>query len=190
MTHARSPRRNTHPSPPSVAIGSVSTPMGDFGALFTDHGLACLTFPAEGKGACEAWARIRVPSARRVDAPQWFHALAAVLTAYFDGELRAFSTTVDLRGTAFQCRVWEALRAIPYGETRSYGYIANAIGLPRAVRAVGAANGANPVPIIVPCHRVIGSNGTLTGYGGGLSLKERLLVLEGWSGVSISGSAA
>jgi methylated-DNA-[protein]-cysteine S-methyltransferase len=68
---------------------------------------------------------------------------------------------------------------IPYGETRSYAYVANAIGAPRAVRAVGAANGANPVPIIVPCHRVIGSNGTLTGYGGGLSLKERLLALEG-----------
>ena len=79
---------------------------------------------------------------------------------------------------AFQLDVWNALRAIPYGETRSYGELADRIGRPKVVRAVGAANGANPLPIVVPCHRVIGSNGTLTGFGGGLPLKQALLALE------------
>lgn len=105
--------------------------------------------------------------------------LSAQLTAYFEGSLHRFSVPLDLRGTPFQLEVWQALQAIPYGEVRSYGDIARAIGRPRAVRAVGMANHDNPVPIIVPCHRVIGSNRTLTGYGGGLELKERLLQLEG-----------
>ncbi len=90
-----------------------------------------------------------------------------------------FTCPLDLHGTPFQVAVWQALVRIPYGETRSYAEIAQAIDRPRAVRAVGAANGANPVAIIVPCHRVIGSNGTLTGYGGGLPAKRWLLSLEG-----------
>jgi O-6-methylguanine DNA methyltransferase len=101
------------------------------------------------------------------------------LQRYFAGEKIAFSCPLDLRGTPFQVGVWQALRDIPYGETRSYAEIARATGRPAAVRAVGAANGANPIAIIVPCHRVIGSNGTLTGYGGGLSTKSWLLSLEG-----------
>ena len=101
------------------------------------------------------------------------------LRAYFDRELRRFDLPLDLQGTSFQLRVWSQLHTIPFGETRSYLDIASAIGSPAAVRAVGAANGANPVAIIVPCHRVIGSNGKLVGYGGGLPLKKRLLELEG-----------
>ena len=101
------------------------------------------------------------------------------LRAYFRGTLREFDVPLDMQGTGFQKSVWRQLVAIPYGETRSYAQIATAIGALRAVRAVGAANGANPVPIIVPCHRVIGSSGKLVGYGGGLSLKKRLLELEG-----------
>jgi methylated-DNA-[protein]-cysteine S-methyltransferase len=101
------------------------------------------------------------------------------LRAYFAGQLRHFDLLLDLRGTDFQRRVWRELERIPYGETRSYRQIAEAIGAPRAVRAVGAANGANPIPIVVPCHRVIGANGKLVGYGGGLPLKKRLLQLEG-----------
>jgi len=100
------------------------------------------------------------------------------LERYFAGEYIQFSCSLDLRGSVFQVDVWEELYRIPYGQTRSYAQIANAIGRPKAVRAVGAANGANPVAIIVPCHRVIGSNGTLTGYGGGLPMKEWLLGLE------------
>jgi len=101
------------------------------------------------------------------------------LEAYFAGDLKIFELPLDMQGTAFQTRVWDELLRIPYGETRSYMQVAVAIGAAHAVRAVGAANGANPVPIVVPCHRVIGTNGKLTGYGGGLPLKKRLLELEG-----------
>ena len=104
---------------------------------------------------------------------------ALQLRAYFAGDLRAFDLPLDMQGTPFQKRVWSELERIPYGETRSYMQVAVAIGASHAVRAVGAANGANPVPIVVPCHRVIGTNGKLTGYGGGLPLKKRLLELEG-----------
>ena len=100
------------------------------------------------------------------------------LNEYFAGERREFSLRLDMRGTAFQKDVWEALLAIPYGETRSYGQIAKQIGRPSASRAVGAANGQNPIPIVVPCHRVIGSTGKLTGFGGGLDVKEKLLGIE------------
>lgn len=100
------------------------------------------------------------------------------LNAYFCGELREFSLPLDLRGTAFQVRCWEALTRIPYGTTCSYGELAQEVGSPRAFRAVGQANHNNPVAIIVPCHRVVGANGTLTGYGGGLDLKQKLLRLE------------
>jgi methylated-DNA-[protein]-cysteine S-methyltransferase len=100
------------------------------------------------------------------------------LTAYFAGELTDFDIEFDLRGTKFQQRVWKALLTIPYGETRSYGEIAEQIGAPGSARAVGWANGHNPIAIVVPCHRVIGANGNLTGYGGGLDRKRSLLELE------------
>ncbi len=100
------------------------------------------------------------------------------LQAYFRGELREFDVPLALEGTEFQLRVWNALRGIPYGETISYLQLAERIGNPKAVRAVGLANGSNPIPIIVPCHRVIGSDGSLTGFGGGLSTKKKLLELE------------
>jgi methylated-DNA-[protein]-cysteine S-methyltransferase len=100
------------------------------------------------------------------------------LQAYFRGELREFDVPLALQGTEFQRRVWNALRGIPYGETISYLQLAERIGNPRAVRAVGLANGSNPIPIIVPCHRVIGSDGSLTGFGGGISTKKKLLELE------------
>jgi methylated-DNA-[protein]-cysteine S-methyltransferase len=103
---------------------------------------------------------------------------AQQLLAYFAGELRHFELPLAPEGTAFERRVWDAVAAIPYGATRSYAEIAQAVGSPGAARAVGAANGANPLPIVVPCHRVVGSNGALTGYGGGLKLKRRLLDLE------------
>ncbi|MFC2078713.1 methylated-DNA--[protein]-cysteine S-methyltransferase [Candidatus Bipolaricaulota bacterium] len=100
------------------------------------------------------------------------------LHSFLRGELRKFTVPVDLRGTEFQCAVWNAIAAIPYGQTTSYGELADSIQRPKATRAVGQATGANPVPIIIPCHRVIGSSGGLTGFGGGLPLKERLLGLE------------
>jgi len=100
------------------------------------------------------------------------------LDAYFSERLREFTVPLAPRGTPFQMRVWTALRTIPYGSTTSYGAIAGQIGTPSAVRAVGAANGANPIPIVIPCHRVIGANGSLTGFGGGLDRKRFLLDLE------------
>jgi methylated-DNA-[protein]-cysteine S-methyltransferase len=101
------------------------------------------------------------------------------LNEYFAGQRKVFAVKLDVAGTAFQRKVWNALLTIPFGETRSYGQIARQIGNPRAVRAVGAANGRNPVSIIAPCHRVIGSTGKLTGFAAGLDVKARLLELEG-----------
>ncbi|MFF8227963.1 methylated-DNA--[protein]-cysteine S-methyltransferase [Streptomyces caelestis] len=100
------------------------------------------------------------------------------LKAYFAGELKEFTVELRLNGTPFQRSVWDQLHRIPYGETRTYGELADALGTPTASRAVGLANGRNPVSIIVPCHRVIGANGSLTGYGGGLERKQRLLDFE------------
>lgn len=107
-----------------------------------------------------------------------FAAAVDQLNAYFAGDLHDFDVELDMGGTGFQQRVWKALLTIPFGETRSYGEIAEQIGAPGAARAVGLANGHNPIAIIVPCHRVIGASGKLTGYGGGLNRKQTLLELE------------
>jgi methylated-DNA-[protein]-cysteine S-methyltransferase len=121
--------------------------------------------------------------AKSVD-PQWrldnsaFVEVIRQLQSYFAGERKNFDLSLSLEGTDFQKTVWTALRKIPYGETISYKELAEMIDKPKAVRAVGAANGANPIPIIIPCHRVIGNDGSLTGFGGGLPLKKRLLELE------------
>ena len=105
------------------------------------------------------------------------HAMEAKkqISAYFSGKIKTFSLILDTNGTEFQRKVWNALRSIPYGETRSYGQIADAIGVPGGARAVGLANNRNPLAIVVPCHRVIGANGQLTGYRGGLEIKRWLL---------------
>lgn len=108
----------------------------------------------------------------------FFAPVKAQLRSYFKGGLKHFDVPLAPVGTPFQLKVWKALRTIPYGELVSYKTIAKAIGNPNAVRAVGGANGKNPIPIIVPCHRVIGSDGSLTGFGGGLSTKKRLIELE------------
>ncbi|MFF8378727.1 methylated-DNA--[protein]-cysteine S-methyltransferase [Streptomyces sp. NPDC015661] len=110
--------------------------------------------------------------------PRPFGEAIRQLDAYFAGELTEFDLPLNLVGTPFQLRVWEQLLRIPYGETRTYGELAEELGSPGASRAVGLANGKNPVTIIVPCHRVIGSGGSLTGYGGGLDRKQRLLAFE------------
>lgn len=104
--------------------------------------------------------------------------VVAQLREYFSGQRRRFDLPLAPEGTQFQKKVWRALRRIPYGETWSYGQVARCIGKPAASRAVGAANGQNPLPIVVPCHRVIGADGSLTGFGGGLKIKRQLLELE------------
>jgi methylated-DNA-[protein]-cysteine S-methyltransferase len=117
------------------------------------------------------------PEWRPCDAP--FAEARRQLDSYFAGELRQFDLPLQLSGTTFQNRVWMYLSGIPFGETRSYGEIAEALGQPKASRAVGAANGSNPLPIVLPCHRVIGADGSMTGFGGGLATKAFLLRHEG-----------
>lgn len=137
-------------------------------------------------GDSNALRRVSFESSRRSALPKadWkqnrsaFTEVIRQLQAYFRGELKVFDLALAMEGTDFQLSVWNALRAIPYGETISYAQLAVRIGNPKAVRAVGLANGGNPIPIIVPCHRVIGSDGSLTGFGGGLSTKKKLLELE------------
>jgi len=113
------------------------------------------------------------------DSPRVMRPYLKELEEYFAGNLREFTFPLDLRGTDFQLACWRALLAIPYGETRSYADVARAVGKPNAFRAVGMANNRNPIAIVVPCHRVIASDGTLCGYGGGLDVKRKLLELEG-----------
>lgn len=119
-------------------------------------------------------------AARNDDTPPLLQEAARQLAAYFAGKLRRFELPLRPAGTPFQQRVWAALCEIPYGEVRSYGAIAARIGSPKAARAVGRANHGNPLPIVIPCHRVIGASGALTGYGGGLPIKEYLLRIEGY----------
>jgi methylated-DNA-[protein]-cysteine S-methyltransferase len=144
-----------------------------------------LTLVATGGGLCGLYmdAQRHLPISAAFGAPgdpaaAPFAAAAAQLAAYFTGELTSFDLPLQPAGTEFQRRVWLALRGIPYGQTVSYGALAAALGAPRASRAVGLANGRNPISIVVPCHRVIGSDGSLTGYGGGIQRKRFLLDLE------------
>jgi methylated-DNA-[protein]-cysteine S-methyltransferase len=148
----------------------IDSPYGPL-TLVADDGVLC--------GLYMVGQRHRPPEedfGERDDTP--FGEATEQLRAYLAGELKEFSLELRLTGTPFQCSVWEQLRLIPYGETRSYGELADALGNPGASRAVGLANGKNPIGIIVPCHRVVGANGGLTGYGGGLDRKKRLLDFE------------
>jgi methylated-DNA-[protein]-cysteine S-methyltransferase len=148
----------------------LTTPIGDLLLAGDDDGLSLIGFP-KGK-------------MRHDPEPDWifnekpFVEACRQLEEYFAGSRKEFDLPLHLSGTEFQLLVLKALQQIPYGETTSYGDIAKRIGRPRAMRAVGAANGRNPIPIIIPCHRVIGSSGDLTGFGGGLDTKEALLRLE------------
>ncbi len=121
----------------------------------------------------------RIPLANLIEDRQRLEPYAQELREYFVGQRKQFSFPLDLRGTPFQVAVWKGLASIPYGETRSYSEMALLVDKPRAVRAVGTANGANPIPVVLPCHRVIGKDGALRGFGGGLNLKEELLKIEG-----------
>lgn len=154
----------------------IATPVGRLRLAGDDEGLRGISFqnrfqPANGEGNL---------------AEEPFREAIAQLEAYFAGERRRFDLPLAPEGTPFQREVWSALTAIPYGETISYGELARRLGRPAASRAVGAANGQNPIPIVIPCHRVIGADGSLTGFGGGLAIKRRLLDFEaGASGASL-----
>jgi|TARA_Y100000310_G_scaffold345344_1_gene463966 methylated-DNA-[protein]-cysteine S-methyltransferase len=146
------------------------TPVGSVLLAGDDEGLKLIGFEHE-KGR-------QNPAADWIEEDAGFGQVIQQLTSYFRGELRDFTVKLAPHGTSFQLKVLHALTEIPYGETRSYGELAREIGHPKAARAVGAANGRNPLPIIIPCHRVIGSGGDLVGFGGGLSVKRYLLDLE------------
>lgn len=146
----------------------VDTPIGPLLVAREGEGIVAISFRAEAK---DEWTRDDGA----------FDDAAGQLREYFDRKRTTFDLPLAPHGTPFQLAVWNELQRIPYGQTRSYREIAVAIGKPEAIRAVGAANGANPLPIVVPCHRVIGSNGSLTGFGGGLPVKRFLLDLESGS---------
>jgi len=156
----------------------IDSPVGPLLVAADEAGLRLIHFQAAHRRKPEAsWQRDSAA----------FGDLAAQLGEYFRGERRTFDLPLAPRGTPFQLATWRALSAIPYGETISYEELARRVGRPSASRAVGAANGANPLPIVVPCHRVIGKNGSLTGFGGGLDTKRTLLELEGASCVAPRG---
>jgi O-6-methylguanine DNA methyltransferase len=161
-----------------VTTAQIDSPIGSLRLLSTSQGLAYLELPhASGRGL-EGWLRRSLPDSRCEEAFAPNRAAAVQIVEYLEGKRTSFDLALDPRGTPFQLAVWRELAAIAYGETRSYAEVARAIGKPRAVRAVGAANGANPLALVVPCHRVIAADGSLGGYGGGLELKARLLAME------------
>jgi methylated-DNA-[protein]-cysteine S-methyltransferase len=155
-------------------IGSMfarmESPVGILTLIADEAGLREINFPQNGQPA-------PADSGREEDGSKFIDVIRQ-LRAYFAGELEIFDLPLAPKGTPFQQKVWSELCKISYGETISYGELARRTGNPNASRAVGLANGSNPIPIIIPCHRVIGSNGKLTGYGGGLEIKEKLLALE------------
>ena len=173
MTRAASsalPARRTTGS--GLVQGVIETPLGPLTALAGDAGLMGLWFDRQQHGPGTLDAPVD-------DAQRWIAQARRELALYFAGRLRAFEVALAPQGTPFQEAVWQRLRAIRCGDTISYGRIAREIGSPQASRAVGAAVGRNPISVIVPCHRVIGENGTLTGYAGGLHRKVALLDIEG-----------
>lgn len=151
---------------------TIPSPVGELKLVASDKGLAAILWENDDPSHLRL-----TPAAEDRNHPILMET-ERQLKDYFAGKRKTFSVALDFNGTEFQKKVWAALLTIPCGETRSYGQIAGQIGKPKAVRAVGAANGKNPCPIIVPCHRVIGSTGKLTGFGGGLEAKAYLLELE------------
>jgi methylated-DNA-[protein]-cysteine S-methyltransferase len=151
----------------------ISTPVGKLTLIATEKGLAAVLWENDNPG------RVHAKAITENNNDPILLAAEQQLQEYFDGKRSSFSLPLDLIGTEFQQQVWNALATIPYGETRNYTQIAEQIGNPKAVRAVGAANGKNPISIILPCHRVIGASGDLTGFAGGLATKAHLLTMEG-----------
>ncbi len=161
-----------------LATTGVESPIGVLRVAATALGVVRIEFPRGSGSGFRGWLHRALPGAEPVETLPALQQVRGELDAYFAGGLERFETPLDLRGTEFQRDVWEALRRIPYGETRTYAEVAADVERPRACRAVGLANGANPVPLIVPCHRVVAAGGKLGGFGGGLDTKRKLLALE------------
>jgi methylated-DNA-[protein]-cysteine S-methyltransferase len=156
----------------ALSFTRISSPVGTLKLVATASALLAVVWRDHGAGQVPVHDSVEVSSHPVLDAA------ARQLEEYFAAKRRSFDLPLEFMGTEFQRRAWQALQTIPYGETRSYADMARQIGQPNAVRAIGAANGRNPISIIVPCHRVIGSSGALTGFGGGLDAKAKLLALE------------
>ena len=163
----------------SLYCTTMGSPFGPLMLVATPTGLCRVGLPGEGREALEEWLARWVGPEPMEENPAALAAAVAQLREYFSRLRREFDLPLDLRGTPFQQQVWRELRKVPYGQTVSYGELARRVGRPGAARAVGQAVGANPIPIIVPCHRVVGADGSLVGYGGGLEIKSALLRLEG-----------
>jgi methylated-DNA-[protein]-cysteine S-methyltransferase len=161
-----------------LATSVVDSPIGALRLAVTDTGVARIGLPRASGPGFAGWLRNTFTDAERVAWLPLLDKLAQELREYFAGQRREFSVPLDLRGTEFQLAVWREIAAIAYGDTRTYSEIARSAGRPRAVRAAGTATGNNPVPIVVPCHRVIAAHGKLGGFSGGLDAKRRLLALE------------
>ena len=159
-------------------ISRSNSPIGQFRIASTEAGLAYVELPHSSGRGMRDWMERYVPERRCVDEIGPNRAAIEQILEYLASERTHFDVPLDLRGTPFQRAVWDALLEIPYGESRSYAEVARAVGRPKAQRAVGSANNANPVSLIVPCHRVIAADGSLGGYGGGKELKARLLAME------------
>lgn len=156
----------------SLVYKFIDSPVGKLKLVASEKGLVAILWENDNPR------RVILGDLRKVDHQPILVEAELQLKEYFEGKRQGFSLPLDVRGTAFQQSVWKALREIPFGETRSYGQLAKQLGKPTAMRAVGAANGRNPLSIVVPCHRVIGSSGQLTGFAGGLEAKEHLLKIE------------
>jgi|HubBroStandDraft_6_1064221.scaffolds.fasta_scaffold555345_2 methylated-DNA-[protein]-cysteine S-methyltransferase len=169
--YAQAPHDVSHDGPfDALMYTTIESPIGELLLLGDDHALHGLYMQSGRKpiAIAPAWEHTETP----------FAAVATQLEEYFSGRRHTFDVALEMHGTPFELRVWSGLREIPYGETMSYGELASRIGQPTGARAVGLANGRNPISVIVPCHRVIGADGSLTGYGGGLERKRILLELE------------
>lgn len=165
-----------------IKYDEMESPIGPLTLGWSDEGLCSIEFGTfmQTENKLRAWSRRRYGTEEWEQDSKSLAGAAGQLRDYFAGALHSFYLPLDLQGTPFQVKVWEALAEIPFGITCSYKDIAKRIGSPKAVRAVGGANNGNPVPIIIPCHRVIGANGNMVGYGGGLGIKTFLLQHEGF----------
>jgi O-6-methylguanine DNA methyltransferase len=161
-----------------VHSARFDTPLGEMLAASTKRGLAYLQLPrASGRGFA-GWLRRFAPEASCEEAFAPNRAAIAQILEYLGGKRERFELSLDLRGTRFEVSVYRALQRIPYGDTKTYAEVAKAVGHPQAFRAVGNANASNPLPLVIPCHRVVASGGKLGGYGGGLAMKKKLLAME------------
>ena len=162
----------------TLNVASMDSPIGELTLVASDRGLFYVFLPVRGRGVTEALLRKTFPGVHIAKDKGRLAESIRQIREFFAGKRKTFSVELDLQGTEFQKKVWKALAEVPYGMTESYAGIARNIRNPQSARAVGAACGANPIPIVIPCHRIVGRDGSLTGFAGGLPIKQKLQDLE------------